>query len=178
MIDPITLLTAGPTVIRAIGRLFGGGSKAAEVANTVADVVDAVTGKPPAEQRRAVNDAIAQLTPEQRVEWQQLQVELAKVAAEREARQLEHQETLHESTQATFRATEQYGTDFAKNTRPLLARVSGIAGLAVGAVWTLLYVIGKTERAPDPTVIGMLMSMAFTYMGMRTVDAFSRKGKS
>ena len=100
------------------------------------------------------------------------------VAAEREARQLEHQETLHESTQATFRATEQYGTDFAKNTRPLLARVSGIAGLAVGAVWTLLYVTGKTERAPDPTVIGMLMSMAFTYMGMRTVDAFSRKGKS
>ncbi|MCP5136052.1 MAG: hypothetical protein H6981_04555 [Gammaproteobacteria bacterium] len=183
MIDPITLLTAGPTVLRAVGSLFGSDSTAAQVAGKIADVADAVAGKPPAQQRAAVNDAVAQLSPAEREALGQIQVRLAEIEAEREARRLQHDETLAGQVAATAQAEQQYGTTYAKDTRPMLARRSGLTGLVVGGLWTVAYLADLalgTGRVPPPdaVTISALMGMAYAYMGMRTADRFSARGKS
>lgn len=178
MIDPITLLTVGPTALRAVGALFGNDSKAAEVANKVADVAEAVRGQPRMKQEQAIEQAQAAMTSQERQILGEIHVRLEQIAAEREARQYQHAETLYESTQQTFRATERYGTDYAKNTRPLLARLSGYAGLLLAVIWVMAYLLGRTSHAPDAVVIGAVMSMAYAYMGMRTVDGFGQSGKS
>ncbi|MCP5230678.1 MAG: hypothetical protein H6948_01045 [Zoogloeaceae bacterium] len=183
MIDPITLLTVGPTVLRAVGALFGADSTAGQVAGKIADVADAVAGQPPARQRAAVNDAVDRLTPAEREALGKIQVRLARIEAEREARRLQHDETLAGQVAATAQAEQVHGTDYAKNTRPMLARRSGLTGLVVGGLWTVAYLADLalgTGRVPPPDamVISALMGMAYAYMGMRTADGFSRIGKS
>lgn len=103
--DPITLsalagtlLKVGPGLIRGIGSLFG--DKTARVADTVAGITEAVGGQggAPASQQNKVAQALTALPPEQLLELKAMQQELenqaARIEAEREARQLQHEETL------------------------------------------------------------------------------------
>ena len=80
----------------------------------------------------AVNDAVAQLSPAEREALGQIQVRLAEIEAEREARRLQHDETLAGQVAATAQAEQQYGTTYAKDTRPMLARSQAMRSSSSG----------------------------------------------
>ncbi|WP_417345729.1 hypothetical protein [Ferrimonas sp.] len=83
-----TLLKAGPSIIRGVGALFGGST--AEVADKVAGITEVVAGKPNPQQQ--LEQALSQLPPEQLLELKNintsLEVELARIDAQREANRL------------------------------------------------------------------------------------------
>lgn len=175
---PLALLTAGPALLRAVGRMFGG--KTEEVAVKVANVVDAVRGKPDAEEQ--VQKAISALPPEEQVELQRIQLESEKIRADVRKSEIDADTKQQAEAQATIRAELQYGNDYVKETRPRIARMSGVA--------TALYVLvaeaanrisqawgGPSVDGASVEVALMLFSPCGTYMTMRTIDAFSKGGK-
>lgn len=178
--DPLTLLTVGPAVIRTVGELFGG--KAKETADKVANVVDAVKGKPRQTAEAEIRQALRALPPEQQVELQRLQVRLEEIAADREKARLAADTEQFTQSQATIRAEVEHGTEYVKETRPWIARSSYKAGTAYVLVSTIAHLIGKAWGADlpaaDMAVAATLYSPVGFYMTMRTMDAFSAKGKS
>lgn len=175
--DPMTLLTLGPAVIRTVGKLFGG--KTEEVANKVSDVVDAVRGKPDAAAR--IKSAVDALPAEAQVELKKIGVHAMEIKADLQKAQLEAETARHSESQQTIRTEAQYGTDYVKNTRPRIARLSGYATVAYILVAEAARLIteawGGSLHGADAVIAGMLFSPCGTYMTMRTVDGFSKFGK-
>ncbi|MCE2594422.1 hypothetical protein K6Y31_06305 [Motilimonas cestriensis] len=168
-----TLLKVGPSVVKAVGSLFGGDTEdtAIKVANTVDHIRGSLSSKEA--QQVAMEQALNQMPPAQFVQLQQMQVELAKIDQERESRQFQHDETLNQQQQATIQNGDNAQGEYVRQTRPLIARICTYAAL--------LYTIGfEALKAQDVgtgaswELLGCLLSMPMAYMGVRTWDAFSR----
>jgi hypothetical protein len=80
------LITYGPTLIRAIGGLFGG--KNSEAADTIANLVDGVKGLPAKAAEEKLATEMAKLPPETLLAFEEVKVHLAKIDQEREATRL------------------------------------------------------------------------------------------
>jgi len=170
------LLSAGPTVIRLIGERFG--DKGKDVAHKVATVVEAVQGKPPTEAAGDINTAVQGMSPDEMVVFSQMQIELARIAAEREKQALDHELGMYTQEQQTHRTEATEGTDFVKETRPRIARQSAAACFIYVLVFELIEAIGKlvdkTIAGADWEIATALLAPCLGYMGMRTLDAFSK----
>lgn len=178
--DPLTLLAVGPAVIRTVGELFGG--KAKETAHKVADVVEAVRGKPRQTAEDEVRQALRALPPEHQVELQRLTVRLEEIAADREKAHISADTEQFTQSQTTIRTEAEHGTDYVKETRPWIARSAFKAGTAYVLISAFAHLIGRLNDivlpAPDMAIAATLYSPVGFYMTMRTFDAFSKAGKS
>jgi hypothetical protein len=180
------LLQAGPSLIRAVGGLFGGDT--AKTADSVANVVEGVRGLPDAVAQAKLGEHIAQMTPEQQQALGAIQVQLAKIDQEREAARLAAETAQQAQSQETARAEVQSGDEYVRHTRPMLARYSAyvtfayalITGLVFPAATaiTALWGIKLDLPGPQSIVAATLFSPCLSYIGARTVDAFSKTGKT
>lgn len=178
--DPLTLLTVGPALIRTIGGLFGG--KTSDVASKIANVVDSVRGLPAQAAQDKVSQAVAGMSPEELIELKKITVQLAEIERDREANRLNADTAQFSESQSTIRTEMQTGDEYVKHTRPMMARISTYTGLGYIVLAELISKIaqfnGKTISGADVAMAGTLLGPAGFYMTMRTVDAFSQKGKS
>lgn len=152
-----TLLSAGPTLIKTVGGMFGDSASetAVRMANKI-EQIDKSIAPFEVKQKHVVNE-LNKLSPQELERMGKVQVELAKIEAEREARQLEHEETIFESGQQTIRAGDKSSHWFVALTRPLLALISACSAS--------YYVISNPK--PDMVIAGFLIGLAATYMGSR-----------
>lgn len=170
------LWQAGSYALRKLGEKKGGTTGAA--LNAVANIVESTQGKKPAEAQATIGSAVQQLPAESRAEIYELQVELETLANEREKNQQDHQVAMYTQEQQTHRAEAEHGTDYVKNTRPWVCRTS----LKLTATYVFLMeisaVIGdlldKTVGGAEWEITAAFLSPCLGYMGMRTVDAFSK----
>lgn len=187
MIPLVTsLIEWGPTLIRTVGGLFGG--KTTETANTVADLVDQVKGLPGSVAEAKLAAEMAKLPPETLLAFEQVKVRLAEIEKEREANRLAAETAQHIATQETARVDSQSTDEYVRRTRPELARKSAYVtfayALITGALFPVINVIWAAELAgaklpgPDTWIIGALFSPCLAYVGARSVDAFSSRGKT
>lgn len=178
--DPITLLAVGPALIRMVGGMFGG--KAAEVANKVADVADSVKGIPAGMAKMQMAKAIANLTPAEQSELNKITVQLAEIERDREAIRLKADTDQFNTSQETIRKEMDTGDEYVKHTRPMMARISTYTGLGYMLLAEIISRVaqfnGKAISGADVALAGTLLGPAGFYMTMRTVDAFTKAGKS
>ncbi|WP_299197948.1 hypothetical protein [uncultured Amphritea sp.] len=180
------LLTAGPSLIRMAGELFGG-EKASSVSEKLASAVEVAGGMSTDGAKAHIEQVVSGMPAEDVAVVMQLKVKLEEIAAEREKNQLNHQLGMHHETQETIRTEAINGTDYVKETRPKMARLSGYSGTAyvlgaelVSRIAPLFnhvedgVLVAYTIAGASPIVAGVLYGPLFTYMGMRTVDAFSK----
>lgn len=175
------LLAYGPTLIRALGSVFGG--KTTDAANTVADLVDGVKGLPAAVAEEKLAAQMAKLPPETLLAFEQVKVRLSEIEKEREANRLAADTAQHLSTQETARTESQSQDEYVRRTRPGLARKSAyvtfVYALLTGVVFQFINGVWDTKLpGPDAWIITALFSPCLSYMGTRTIDAFSSKGKT
>lgn len=111
-------------------------------------------------------------------------VKLAEIQANLQIAQLNADTSRHSETEQTARAEQQSGDEYVRRTRPGLARKSAYAtfgyALVTGVVFPMLEVfVDGAPKLPglDGFIISALFSPCLTYMGVRTIDAFSKKGK-
>ncbi len=178
--DPITLITAGPALLRMVGGLFGGKTK--EVAENVAGVVDSVRGLPQAIAKQKVEQHLATLPPESLLALKQVEVRLAEIERDREANRLAAETAQHQQTQETARTEAQSNDEYVRRTRPKIARDSALVTFAYTFLTAAVFpvanqVYGQSlPTAPDAAIIAVLFSPCLTYMGARTIDKI--KGKN
>ncbi|MGY3895850.1 hypothetical protein [Aeromonas enterica] len=165
----------GPALIRGISAMFGG----SDTANKVADMVEQVSGIGfTAEQQQAnIEQQLMRLPPEAIADLQKLKVELEKEQTRRLELQLADQQSEQASTQQTIRDGDGATDTYVRNTRPLMARQSWYATALYVLVFEGLSVAGFGEGA-DISVIAMLSSPAWAYMGLRTLDGFAPHPKA
>ena len=84
----------------------------------------------------------------------------------------------YKASQKTIQTQAQYGTDYVKNTRPKIARLSFYAGAAYALGMTIAHVAITGAPGPDAALLGTLFGPCGFYMTMRSVDAFSKTGKT
>lgn len=179
-----TLLESGPSIIRGVGNLLGG--DAAAGANKAADIIDSVKSLSPKAQEKELVKQLQNLPPEQLVELEEIksscEVELSQIEERREANRINAETTRHQSSQETIREEYRQGNDYVKETRPKMARLSAYSTFAYVLVAETARLI--TDAWADPIVgaqvgvAAILFGPCGTYMGMRTWDGFSKKGKS
>lgn len=182
--DPLTLLTVGPSVVRMIGGLFGG--KTEEVANKVASFADTIKGQPAGEQQQAMKQMLDTLPPEAIVEIKKIANEAARIEAEREANRLNAETAQHAAAMETIRTEAVHGDEFVKHTRPKIARQSFWIGSMYVLVFELLRVYGEFKQVELPgadlSLAGALFAPCVWYITMRTGDAVTSiwggKGKT
>lgn len=178
--DPITLLTVGPALLRTIGGFFGG--KTSEVANKVAGIADSIRGLPEDAAKAKMQQAINAMPPEDLVELKKIEVHLAEVERDREANRLKADTDQFTASQETIRKEMETGDEYVKHTRPMMGRLSTYLGLGyivvVELVSRIAALYGKDIGGADVAVASTLLGPAGFYMTMRSVDAFSKSGKS
>ncbi len=173
--DPITLtaiastaLKAGPTLIRTVGNLFGSSKTAEKVASAVEtiDIEYSHRTDDSAPRQQRLEQALQRLSPTELLQLETLQTELARIEADREARQQRHQETLFSEGQHTIREGDKSTHPTVLKCRPNLAYISMIA--------TAIYVLGMSIASAfnygsgaDMAVAAFLISPAGAYMGLR-----------
>lgn len=177
------LLGLGPTLLRKLGASKGG--TAASVADTVAEVIENVSGKPESEQQAAVEQTLRGLTPEQAHAYLELQVDLERIKQEGVWKKLEHAVKLAESDNAA-RIAELHQTDlYTKQTRPRIARqswyVAGAYALLSNVAIPLYWQIKG-----GPTFDGLVLfswevfialaAPAMVYMGVRGFEKWRGGG--
>jgi len=166
----------GPAMIRGIASLFGG----SETANKVADIVEQVSGigLTASQQQAAIEDQLNRITdPAVLVELQKLKNEMEKEQTRRLELQLSDNQAEQATTQQTIREGDGATDTYVRNTRPLMARQSWYATALYVLAFEGLRVAGYGDGA-DISVIAMLSSPAWAYMGLRTLDGFAPHPKS
>lgn len=166
----------GPTLIRGIAGLFGG----SDTANKVADMVEQVSGigLTAAQQQASIEEQLSRITdPTVLVELQKLKNEMEKEQTRRLELQLADQQSEQATTQQTIRDGDGATDTYVRNTRPLMARQSWYATALYVLVFEGLSVAGLGAGA-DISVIAMLSSPAWAYMGLRTLDGFAPHPKA
>jgi hypothetical protein len=160
------LAKLAPGVIRAAGEFLGGNAKTA--AHVIADAVDG---------GEDIEAAAAAMPPEVQVELARVANEAQALQNEREARVLQHDETLHSETQQTARSEQAHGTKFVKETRPKIARNSFNYGTLFAFVLLLVEMLTPNSGANEFTlfILGLIYGPCFQYIGVRTIDKW--KGK-
>ncbi|MFV0511324.1 MAG: hypothetical protein ACK5M8_19055 [Shewanella algae] len=160
-----TLIKSGSAIIRSIGSFFGG--DAAQKAEDVAGLVDTATDSPNPQQ--SLEQALGKLSPMELWQVGQLardcETELARIEVNR-------QTTLHRQTQQTIRAGDASGDEYVRNTRPKIARQSWYLTAVYCLVMSVLAAFDKGD-GPSIDIAMLLISGAWTYMGLRTLDGFA-----
>lgn len=186
--NPFTIAFLGAKAIRAIGALKGG--KAEAVANGLADVVDSVSGQPTSAQAQAISNHIRSLPPDAVVELKKLEVEMEKISAEREKNQLIAETSIAQAAQETARVEAQSTDEYVRRTRPRMARQSAAVTFSYGLVTGIVFpVVNAAAKFLDPAIeldlpppnaaiAGTLFAPCLAYLGARSVDAFSKRGKT
>lgn len=165
------LLKTGPTILRTVGGLFGSGGKKA--ANTAAQLVETVAGLDPKAAEAELSYKLSQLPPEQLVALESMKIQLEKIQAEREQNRFHYEVNIHSQTQKTIRNGDKNGTDYVKETRPKLARLSTYAAIAYTFIFEGL-AAGDIGDGAEIWILSALFTPALTYVGARSVDAFSK----
>lgn len=180
MISAAALLSAGPTVLRMIGKLFGG--KTEGVADQVAAFADQVKGLPADKAQQEFNQRLAYLPPEAQVELKKIALESERIQAEQEQARLQADTDQHLGSQETIRAEIIHGDEYVAHTRPKIARLSAYLGLSYLFIAEVASRVAEpfdiVIAGADPAVAGVLLGPCVYYMTMRTFDAFSKKGKT
>lgn len=169
----------GPAMIRGIASLFGGSETAVSVANKVADMVEQVSGIGfTAEQQQAnIEQQLMRLPPEAIAELQKLKLELEKEQTRRLELERADQQAEQASTQQTIREGDGAKDEYVRHTRPLMARQSWQAGALYIVLFTVLSAFGKGS-GPDFEMAMLMLTPAWAYMGLRTLDGFAPHPKA
>lgn len=169
----------GPAMIRGIASLFGGSETAVSVANKVADMVEQVSGIGfTAEQQQAnIEQQLMRLPPEAIAELQKLKLELEKEQTRRRELELADQQAEQATTQQTIREGDGAKDEYVRHTRPLMARQSWQAGALYIVLFTVLRAFGYGD-GPDFEMAMLMLTPAWAYMGLRTLDGFAPHPKA
>ncbi|MDM5141719.1 hypothetical protein OB959_18275 [Aeromonas bestiarum] len=167
----------GPTLIRGIASLFGGSGR--DTANKVADMVEQVSGIGfTAEQQQAnIEQQLSRLSPEAIADLQMLQVKMEREQTRRLELQLADQQSEQATTQQTIREGDTNHDEYVRHTRPLMARQSWQAGALYIVLFTVLSAFGKGP-GPDVEMAMLMLTPAWAYMGLRTLDGFAPHPKA
>jgi len=179
--DPLTLLAVGPTLLRAAGKLFG--SRTENVVENIAAIVDEVRGLPASVAQAKIANALAAMPKEDLLELKKVEARLAEIEQEREAARLQADTAQHQAAQETARVEAGSDDEYVRRTRPLLARRSACVTFAytllTGAIFPLFNAALDIKLpGPDVWIVSALFSPCLAYMGVRTIDAFSKTGKT
>lgn len=126
------LVTAGPSLIRAVGALIGGDAK--DVAEHAADAVASATGRADVEQK------LTAFTPEQFAALHAIKARLAEIDAEREQAQLNARVESSEQVNATMRAELAATSGYRAGWRPAIGYVcaASFGGLVAALVYAII----------------------------------------
>lgn len=166
----------GPALIRGISSFFGG----SDTANKVADIVEQVSGigLTAAQQEASVADQLGRITdPTVLVELQKLKLELEKEQTRRQELALQDQQAEHRETQETIRTGDGASDEYVRHTRPLMARQSWQVSALYVVLFSILKGFGYGD-GPDFDMVLLLLTPAWAYLGLRTLDGFAPHSKS
>ena len=179
-----TLISAGPALVRGIGSLFGG--ETAEVTAKVADMVDKVKGLPLDQAGATMQTMLGTLPPEKLASLQKIQadleIELARIDAAREAARLQAETAQKAEDQQTRRVEVKSNDSYTRRTRPKLARFSMYAALGYLFICGVLFPVlvetmDSISKLPllDWSILMAIYAPALEYTGVRTADKWREK---
>ncbi|MFW2328976.1 hypothetical protein [Aeromonas allosaccharophila] len=165
----------GPAMIRGIASLFGG----SDTANKVADMVEQVSGIGFTAEQQQVNieQQLMRLPPEAIADLQKLKNEMEKEQTRRLELQLSDNQAEQATTQQTIRDGDGAKDEYVRHTRPLMARQSWQAGALYIVLFTVLSAFGYGD-GPDFEMAMLMLTPAWAYMGLRTLDGFAPHPKA
>lgn len=152
-----------------------------------------VKGKEWVQKETGINLDAGELTPEKlsglkqyqlenEPELRRLQVEDNRIAAQVRMAELDADKSFQAEAQATARVESQSADEYVRRTRPSLARKSFYAGavyaVVTGAVFPVVNALASAKLPGlDAYILGALYAPCLTFMGVRSVEAFSKGGK-
>lgn len=166
----------GPALIRGVAGLFGG----SDTANKVADMVEQVSGigLTAAQQQASIEEQLGRITdPTALVELQKLKVELEKEQTRRQELQLADSQAEQTTTQQTIREGDGAKDEYVRHTRPLMARQSWQMSAIYVVLFSVLKAFGYGD-GPDFDMVMLLLTPAWAYLGLRTLDGFAPHPKA
>jgi len=166
----------GPALIRGIAGMFGG----SKTADKVADMVEQVSGigLTAAQQQASIEEQLGRITdPAVLVELQKLKNEMEKEQTRRQELDLQDRQAEQHETQETIRSGDAATDTYVRNTRPLMARQSWYVTALYVLAFEGLAVAGLGTGA-DLSMVAMLSTPAWAYLGLRTLDGFAPHPKS
>ncbi|MEG0010376.1 MAG: hypothetical protein RR721_20250 [Aeromonas sp.] len=166
----------GPAFIRGIAGMFGG----SKTADKVADMVEQVSGigLTAAQQQASIEEQLGRITdPAVLVELQKLKNEMEKEQTRRQELELQDRQAEQHETQETIRNGDAATDTYVRNTRPLMARQSWYVTALYVLAFEGLAVAGYGTGA-DLSMVAMLSTPAWAYLGLRTLDGFAPHPKS
>ena len=165
----------GPAMIRGIASLFGG----SETANKVADMVEQVSaiGLTASQQQANIEQQLMRLPPEAVPELLNLRLEMEKEQTRRLELERADQQAEQATTQQTIREGDGAKDEYVRHTRPLMARQSWQAGALYIVLFTVLSAFGYGD-GPDFEMAMLMLTPAWAYMGLRTLDGFAPHPKA
>jgi hypothetical protein len=179
--DPVTLLAIGPTLLRGVGALLGGRTQ--KVAETVATVADQVSGLSPAAARSRLGAALSGLPAEDLLALKEIEAKFAEIEKEREAARLAAETAQHAASQETARIEAQSDDEYVRRTRPMLARYSAYVTFLYAAITGVVFPALNVAHdlalpGTQEWIVVALFGPCLSYIGARTIDSFSRGGKT
>ena len=174
------LITWGPALIRTVGTLFGG--KTEEASKSIANLVDSVRGMPADMAEVELARRMGTVPPEMLIAFETARIKLAEIERDREANTLNAQTAQTQAIQLTAQIEAQSTDDYVRRTRPGIARKSLWATLAYASVTGVLFpglnaVYALALPGVQEWLVLALFTPCLTYIGARTVDGFTTKGK-
>lgn len=166
----------GPTVIRGVSNLFGGSDTANEVADAV-ESLGPITSANKNEKELQMAATLGSMPPEKLVELERLKVELQKETTRRQQLTYEDEQQSHLQTQSTIREGDNAADEYVRHTRPKMARQSWMVTALYVLVFSLMEALGK-GTGPSLDIALMLLSPAWAYLGLRTLDGFAPHSKA
>lgn len=166
----------GPALIRGVAGLFGG----SDTANKVADMVEQVSGigLTAAQQQASIEEQLGRITdPTALVELQKLKVELEKEQTRRQELQLADSQAEQTTTQQTISEGDGAKDEYVRHTRPLMARQSWQMSAIYVVLFSVLKAFGYGD-GPDFDMVLLLLTPAWAYLGLRTLDGFAPHPKA
>lgn len=166
----------GPALIRGIAGMFGG----SKTADKVADMVEQVSGigLTATQQQASIEEQLGRITdPAVLVELQKLKNEMEKEQTRRQELELQDRQAEQHETQETIRSGDAATDAYVRNTRPLMARQSWY----VTAIYVLAFeglAVAGFGTGADLSMVAMLSTPAWAYLGLRTLDGFAPHPKS
>lgn len=107
-----------------------------------------------------------------------LALKLKEIEANLEIAKLNAEVAQQSEVQQTARVEAQSEDEFVRRTRPGLARKSAYAAFGYALVTGLVFpLVDATLPETDPYILYALFSPCLSYMGFRTADGFSKRGK-
>lgn len=171
---------AAPAALRALASMMPG--KSGEVAGKLASVAEAVAPLAPVEREHAIRAAVDNMTPDERRELAGLTVKLREIDAGNLATVVAAESDRHRESQATIRTETTDGTEFARNSRPWIARqayqCAGAYALLAETISRIAGAHGSAVAGADPAILAALLAPVGFYMTMRTIDSFSAAGRT